>query len=298
MPIVTDSYSARTAEQLDQLGAIGLVAYVGRVPNAITRPEHDALLAAGKEVAVIVEHTFDGWKLGYDHGFQLGQEGRAAARSLGRPDLNAVGLAVDDNISPNQLHTALQHIAGFHAGGGLAWVYGTAFLIDRAFQAGLVMHGMQSCSTGFYDNLRVSAHSALHQHCHPDVDLNDVLLGDWGQLPSPIVVPAPRPTPGPRMAQENNVIALIPATPAPDHTQPYVDIAADGKSIVAFFIAPFAEKDKAKVTTAEGVSALHLEPGEIAIRIAARTSTSILVVLGNHETRTIALDPAIAHTAL
>lgn len=302
MPIVVDSYAARNAAQLDQLGAIGLVAYIGNVPNAITKEEHDALIHAGKDVAVIIEHTFDAWRLGWDEGHRLGLEARAAARALGRPDTSSVGLAVDDNIQPHMLATAVSHVQGFRSAAGVAWIYGTAYLIDAAFKAGLITHGMQSCSTGFFDNLRVSAHSALHQHCHPGVDTNDVLLADWGQEPSSTVVPTPTPTPG-APTQEDTVIPLTLHDlqhNVPDTEEPYIDIAPDGHSILAFFVEGLfgpATHD-GKVTNGFGLSALHLEPGETAVKLAARNEHSILVVLSDHSTRIAQLDPAVATAIL
>jgi hypothetical protein len=296
MPLVADSYAARTAEQLDQLDAIGLVAYTGNVSHAITRQQHDALLAEGKDVAVIIEHTFDAWRQGFDKGQALGIEARAAATALGRPANSSIGIAVDDDIQPSMLGTALSHVSGFRSAVGNAWVYGTAYLIDNAVARGYATHGMQSCSTAFYDNARLSPHAALRQHCHPDVDLNDVLAADWGQESGNVVPkPIPAPTPVPQ-EKDTTVIALahVKDTEVAENEQPYVDIAPDGKSIVAYFAeGAFGATALPKVTNGFGLADMHLEPGEIAERLATRSQNSILVVLADHTTRTLQVDPEL-----
>lgn len=284
MTLVVDSYAARSPQQLDDLGAIGLVAYIGLVPNRLTQDEMDALRNAHKDVALIIEHTVDAWRQGFAKGAALGAEARQSARLLGFPDARPVGLAIDDDIQPGDLLTALAHVQGFKSKAGLSWIYGTAYLIDHAFGLGYITHGMQSCSTGFYDNKRVSPHAALHQHCHPGVDDNDVLLADWGQERPPTVVTHPSPLPTPK---DDHMLALTTATHTPEKQSPYIAInyADHGHSIIAVFAKPFTASPP-KVTDAIAGQVLHLEPGEVAVALAKRDSQSFIVQLADFTTRT------------
>lgn len=268
MQIVIDKWGPATPQELDAWGAVGQVGYLSLAMNygkEMTLDAYHALLKDGKGVSFVFEERFDDWRYGYDRGHAYGIAARNHLTNIfGLPADTLVGIAVDDNIFPHDLATAMAHVQGFRDGAGHAWVYGTAFLIDACVRQSFAAFGMQSCSTGYFDNLRVSPNAALHQRCAPDHDTNEVLHVNWGQLPSGTVIPVPRPTPGPSVEKDERMLTVT-GIPAADPLHvPFIDInPKDPTEVICFYGAPWP--DGPEVTTAFGVSVLKVHGNAVKV---------------------------------
>jgi len=186
------SFVNLTPAQVKQAGAIGAIRYVGDFTSSkvIDKPEYDALLAAGLEVALVCEFSALDWQKGYNTGKVFGVAARSHARQLGFPDERPIYVAVDSDVSQAELPTALEHVRGFRDGNGTGLpqgVYGTCFLIGEALIRGYISVGWQSMSTGFFGNSGVCPHAAARQlppsqQPSSAFDVNTVLKPDWGQV--------------------------------------------------------------------------------------------------------------------
>jgi hypothetical protein len=289
--IVVDSYGHHTPAELTAINAVGTVRYLN-APKAITKAQYQELRHGSKGVAVIIERSYNDWVHGYQLGKEMGIEARNLALALDPEYITRpVGVAVDDDIHPKDLATASEFVRGFHEGAGLAWLYGTAYLIDYCFDRGYIQFGMQSCSTGFYDNSRISAHSALHQHCgHNPYDYNDILAADWGQLPRGTLVPVPQPS---AKNLERDMLAVHGVKVLDDTHNPVIYL--DPKhpdQLVALYCAPFAEIADApdKVQDGPGVQVFHLSGVALSI---APNGDAVDVLFDNHEVHKAGLKPGI-----
>lgn len=193
MALVLDwSFATLTPAQVKATGAIGAVRYVGDFTSSkvIDKPEYDALLAAGLQVALVCEFSALSWQQGFDTGKSFGVAARLHANDLGFPKERPIYVAVDSDVQPSQLNVALEHVRGFSlgAGGFPQGVYGTCYLINECLIRNYISVGWQSMSRGFFGNGTICSNAAVVQNPPPGsvFDKNTVLKDDWGQVPAPL----------------------------------------------------------------------------------------------------------------
>lgn len=184
--VIDYSWERFTPEQIKAIPAIGVVRYLayGNGGKVIRKDEYDSLSHGGVGIALIWETGETAHLGGYEAGRAHGREARWMADELRHNGVLCA--AIDTDISPTEIELVLEYVRGFRDGahpGGTCSVYGTAYVIDKCVDHGIVEYGYQTNARGWYDNKRVSKHAALLQHLPVDgkYDPNDVLQDYWGQ---------------------------------------------------------------------------------------------------------------------
>jgi hypothetical protein len=187
-------------------GVPGVIRYVAHDPGKrIGKSEFDALRAAGLSVALVWEDSANAWQRGRVQGIADGQEARRQARAIGFPDNRPIYAAYDTGIGPAYMDAARAYQGGFNEGGWLGpqGAYGTGFLHDNLYSAGLISVAWQTNARGWFGNALDSKHASLYQRYNQTIpgitgfayDVDDVALPDWGQFPAPSLAPPAPPAP-------------------------------------------------------------------------------------------------------
>jgi hypothetical protein len=208
MPVVFD-YSGWRPDPaaLKAAGVVGVSRYLAPVGSGdwkrITKPEYDALLAAGLSVVLNWEDSATGWQGGYVRGVEYGRTARAQARALGHPDERPIIVSIDSGdqlvrsrgsvvLVPAEAHPlAVEHVRGFVDGSGTGpqAVYAGTNVIEECHRQGLVRFGWQAGARSW--STVPGPHVAIIQHTdkpYPQFppsayDWNSTVQADWGQHP-------------------------------------------------------------------------------------------------------------------
>jgi hypothetical protein len=174
-------HAAITPAALAKVGARGVIAYCGCDDSAknITKPEFQALIAAGFEVGLVIENQADDAMKGIAEGVRQGRNILAGARALGYDTGNCVLFAgADWNTQPSEYATVDKFQGAFSQMVPVAGFYGNSYAIDYVFAHGHAVVGWQSDSSSF--SYGPSAHANLLQRYNDPragglpVDVNDI----------------------------------------------------------------------------------------------------------------------------
>lgn len=199
-----------TQPDIDAMKAAGVtrcVPYVGPRswgwPKTTTKPQWDALIAAGFEVAPNFETNTHQMEGGFAAGARDGANVQIALAELGLPDTAPCYFSDDEAVAPQSFHLRAEYMRGVasvcaHERG----YYGEGDLIEYLAGQGLIVRGWLSESTSYPGSAAPTTHTVLWQHYGRHVaglagsyDVNDVLAADWGQHPRPQGAPVPAPYP-------------------------------------------------------------------------------------------------------
>lgn len=197
--------SGITATQIKAAGKAFVCRYLATLPNpkCITKAEFTNLRSAGLNVVLVWETTADRPLAGHAAGAADAKAADAQAAALGAPGI-PLYFACDFDAAPGQqaaINAYCQGVASVigHARTGL---YGSYYVIERAFNAKAITYGWQTYawSGGQWDS-----RAQLQQYRNAvrigpaDVDLDRSAHPDYGQWPRPGAAPKPPAPPGKQM---------------------------------------------------------------------------------------------------
>lgn len=229
-PAVVDySFARPNPADIKAAGYQGVVRYLSWLPNAkvVTRPEAEAIWAAGLDLALVWESTAQAASGGRPAGQKEGAEALRQADAVGWPADRPVYFVLEDptRIPTSSWPAVADYCRGLQdAGWPVERVggYGSQALIEHLLAAGLIGWGWQV--GGWSPTVSGACH--LYQRTTPtmagpawagDVDEDAVLKPDWGgwhpgQTAAAPVQPAagPTPLPAPIIVPGDPVIQIQP----------------------------------------------------------------------------------------
>jgi hypothetical protein len=186
---------------LKAAGIVGVQRYLTTTSSAkrITKPEYDALHAAGLAVLLGFEDASTSWQGGRQAGLIHGRAARAQARALGHPDSRPIAFAIDSGDQVNNVGTAVAYVSGCVDGSGTGrqMVYAGTNVIEACWHADLITGGWQPAAASWsqvpsnHVVLKQLTSKSFPQFPPSAYDENLVLAADWGQWPIGGFVPEP-----------------------------------------------------------------------------------------------------------
>jgi hypothetical protein len=190
MPRVGDYSSARPDPGMlrrDGFESVGRYLGFRGDSRALTRPELDALHAAGISVWLIREDHGGEALEGFDSGLRQGQIARQLADQLGWPGDRPVYATADVMVLPSQYGAVGAYLDGFGQGlgGRPVGLYGGARLIQWAMANGHASWGWAAGASSWHDRVApVESGAQIEQFARQlyggAVDDGRSLAGDWG----------------------------------------------------------------------------------------------------------------------
>jgi hypothetical protein len=211
---VDASFTHQDAAALAAQGvkAIGRYAPPADQGKTITAPELGNLISHSVAVWLVYELSAGRWREGYDAGKTDGFNTRKASREIGWPDNRPIYTGFDQDVGTADHDTAIAYQRGFNDGQANAGAhcqgaaYGDGYVLRILTEQNLIAYKWLSDSTGFTESktFAASGQASIIQYYGgtlpglSGVDINDLLVDDFGQHPAPQPTP-PAPQRRPRM---------------------------------------------------------------------------------------------------
>jgi glycoside hydrolase-like protein len=194
--VVDYSWARPGGGTIKNAGYVGVMRYLSYEPGkTINQAELDDLRSNGLDLGLVWETTANRAMSGRVGGQADAKAGLGQADSLGYPSSCPLYFAVDFDASEAQQVVINQYFQGACdvLGVGRVGTYGSFYVVERCFAAGVASYGWQTLA---WSGGQVSGKAALYQNGKTafggGADVNDV-RGDYG----PWLAAGPQPAPGP-----------------------------------------------------------------------------------------------------
>lgn len=265
MPNICDYSVARPdPNHLAAFGIGGVVRYCvdgsGPAGKAIAKAEYDALLAAGLEVALVMEVCPQPAMRGPAGGTADAIAAEQAAKAIGYPPDAVIYYVAEDptRLGQQEWPTVVGYFKAVKAlnPARKLGAYGSQQLVAYLQQQGLVTFGWM---VGPWSSVVDGMHLSQELTAPPapfvgQIDIDVVLQPDWGQAPRP--TPPPTPTPPPQPQGEAEMFVAKASGNASGPPQPVVEPGT--------YYLVYANGTKYEIETPSDISALQARLGPAA----------------------------------